>query len=187
MEWFAFKAADKYLGIEAQYIHRVVDEVKVTPVPLVPHCHMGVMYYRGEVFDVIHIGSLLGQREALYPPTSPEPASGGRWRAGLENSRIILMKWPSKKLALLPDKIIGLIWVEDNKREQTVYAPRSPRMSAIDAGQARPPRKPARLPSRARRPGRERCGREEECTVRLITPEHIWKKVSELHYGPHKV
>lgn len=161
MEWFAFKAGDEYLGIEAQYIHRVVDEVKVTPVPLVPDCHRGLMYYRGEVFDVIHIGSLLGQREAVYPP-----ASGGRWRAGLENFRIILMKWSSKKLALVPDKIIGLIWVDDSKREQTVYAPSTARLSPAE---------------------RDDGGQEEEYIVRLIAPEHIWEKVSELSYGPHKV
>ena len=145
MEWFAFKAGDEYLGIEAQYIHRVVDEVKVTPVPLVPQCHMGVMYYRGEVFDVIHIGSLLGKSEAVCK----------------ENSRIILVKSSSKKLALVPDKILGLIWVEDNKGKQTAYAP-----------------------SLAQRDG---AGQEEEYAVRLITPEHIWKKISKLSYGPCKV
>ena len=163
MEWFAFKAADKYLGIETQYIHRVVDEVEVTPVPLVPACYMGLMYYRGELFDVIHVGSLSGDRQAVYPPALPGSHRAGQWRAGNENLRIILVKWSHKKLALVPDEIIGLIWVEDNKREQTVYTPRSPLLSDIDAGQ------------------------EEECTVRLITPEHIWKKVSEFHYGPHKV
>lgn len=150
MEWFAFKAGDEYLGIEAQYIHQVVDEIKVMPVPLVPFCHIGLMYYRGEVFDVIHIGSLLGQREAVYH----------------ENSRIILMKWSSKKLALVPDKIIGLIWVDDSKREQTVYAPSTPRLSPAE---------------------RDDGGQEGEYAVTLITPEHIWEKVSELSYGPHKV
>lgn len=139
MEWFAFKAGDEYLGIEAQYIHRVVDEVKVTPVPLVPDCHRGLMYYRGEVFDVIHIGSLLGQGGAVY----------------LENSRIILMKWSTRKLALVPDHIIGLICVGDTKREQTAYAPDD--------------------------------GHKKEYALRLIAPEHIWEKVSELSYGPHKV
>jgi chemotaxis signal transduction protein len=150
MEWLAFKAGDEYLGIEAQYIHRVVDDVKVTPVPLAPDCHRGLMYYRGEVFDVIHIGSLLRQRGAVYPPASPEPASGGRWRAGLENPRIILIKWSTRKLALVPDHIIGLIWIDESKREQTPHAQR-------------------------------------EYTVRLISPEHIWEKVSELSYGPRKV
>jgi len=134
LEWFSFKAADEYFGIEAEYIHRVIDGVKVTPVPLVPSCHMGVMYYRGEVFEVIHVGSLLGQREASYN----------------ENSRIILLKWSSKKLALVPDYIIGLIWVEDTKVKQTVYTHR-------------------------------------EYTVRIITPDYIWKRVSELSYGPYKV
>lgn len=106
MEWVAFKAGDEYLGIEVQYIHRVVDEVKVTPVPFVPCCHMGLMYYRGEVFDVIHVGSLLGQSERVY--------NG--------NPRIILLKWSHKKLALVPDLMVGLIWIDDSKREQTPHA-----------------------------------------------------------------
>jgi chemotaxis signal transduction protein len=159
MEWLAFKAGDEYLGIEAQYIHRVVDEVKVTPVPLVPSCYIGLIYYRGEMFDVIDIGSLLGQREVVAPPASPE-------QAGKENSRIILVKWSHKKLALVPDKIIGLIWVEDTEERHTVYAPSPPGLSPDE---------------------RDNAGQEEEYTVRLITPDHIWEKVSELSYGPHKV
>jgi len=134
MEFFTFKAADEYLGIEVHYIHRVVDEVKVTPVPFVPCCHMGLMYYRGELFDVIHVGSLMRQREAVCG----------------ENPRVILLKWSHRKLALVPDHIVGLIWIDDSKRKQTVHA-------------------------------------QGEHTVRLITPDEIWRKISVLPYGPHKV
>ena len=185
MEWFAFKAGDEYLGIEAQYIHRVVDEIKITPVPLLPPCHRGLMYYRGEVFDVIDIGGLLGKSKAAGPPASQasppakqsEAARARALRAGNENSRIILLKWSHKKLALAPDKIIGLIWVEDNKGKETVYTPRPHRLSP-----------PATAPPASRCEAlRAGGGQEGEYTIRLITPEHILKKVSELSYGPYKV
>ena len=161
MELFAFKTAEEYLGIEAQFIHRVVDDVQITPVPLVPSCHMGLIYYRGEVFDVIHVGSLLGQKEAVYN----------------ENSRIIFLKWSHKKLALVPDHIIGFIWIKDTKGEKTFYTPRPPRLSPTE--QDDPP-----ATARHERAG---GGQKEKYTVRLITPDYIWKKVSGLSYGPYKV
>jgi chemotaxis signal transduction protein len=105
MELFTFEAGDEYLGIEAKYIYRVVDEVKVTPVPLVPPCYAGVLYYRGELFDVTHVGSLLGQRETIVKG----------------NPLIILLKWPHKKLALILNRIIGLIWIEDINGKKIVY------------------------------------------------------------------
>ena len=105
MEFFTFEAADEYLGIEAKYIYRVVDEVKPTPVPLVPSCFAGVLYYRGELFDVTHVGSLLGQRETLVKG----------------NPLIILLKWSHKKLALIPNRVIGLIWIEDINGKKIVY------------------------------------------------------------------
>jgi chemotaxis signal transduction protein len=105
MEYFTFKAGDEYLGIEAQYIHRVVEEVNVTPVPLVPTCYMGLMYYRGEVFDVVHAGSLLGNSEATMGKIT----------------RIIVLKWSNKKLALVPDNITGIRRVEDNNEGKASF------------------------------------------------------------------
>lgn len=104
MEWFTFKVGDEHFGIETQYIYRVVDDVKVTPVPLTPACHMGVIYYRGELFDVLHLGRLLKGEKVQEKQ--------GRWT--------ILMKWSGKRLALVPDKVIGLLWIEDQDRRQTV-------------------------------------------------------------------
>jgi chemotaxis signal transduction protein len=105
MEYVTFKAGDEYLGIEAQYIHRVVEEVNVTPVPLAPTCYMGVMYYRGEVFDVVHAGSLLGNSEATVG----------------ETARIIVLKWSNKKLALVPDHITGIKQFKDNKEGKASF------------------------------------------------------------------
>lgn len=105
MEWFTFKAASEHLGIEAQYIYRVVDDVQIAPVPLLPACHMGLIYYRGEFFHVVHMGSLLGQ-------------DGGKSK---EKGWIILIKWSDKKLALVADKVIGLLWIEDHDRAQSIY------------------------------------------------------------------
>ncbi|MBL7211686.1 MAG: chemotaxis protein CheW [Desulfobacteraceae bacterium] len=109
MECFTFKAADKYLGIEARHIHRVVDEATITPVPLLPLCHLGLLYVRGELFDVIDIGHLLGQEKGSKPS------------ADRENYRAILLKWSQGKLALVPDEIIGITWIEDNNGEEGVY------------------------------------------------------------------
>ena len=109
MECFTFKAADKYLGIEARHIHRVVDEATITPVPLLPFCHLGLLFYRGELFDVIDIGHLLGQEKG--PKSSGERG----------NYRAILLKWSQRKLALVPDEIIGITWIEDNNGEEGVY------------------------------------------------------------------
>jgi len=106
MEWFVFKVADEYLGIAAANVYRVVEDPTITPVPLMPSCHMGLIYYRGEIFDVIDVVGLLKDGKAV-----PE----GRRRA-------ILVKWSEKKLALVPDDIMGILWVRDGKDTGTVYA-----------------------------------------------------------------
>ncbi|RLC27565.1 MAG: hypothetical protein DRH56_02335 [Deltaproteobacteria bacterium] len=106
MEWFIFKAADEHLGIEVGNIYRVVEDPAITPVPLMPSCHMGLTYYRGEIFDVIDIVRLLKEKRAT-------PA--GRARA-------ILLKWSGKNLALVPDGVSGLLWVGEGKDTGTVYS-----------------------------------------------------------------
>ena len=120
MELFTFKASDRYLGIETQYIYQIVTEIAITPVPLTPHCHTGLIYYRGELFDVIDIGSLLKKKNTLSTLVLSEHS---KQPTNQEKSRIILLKWNQKKFALVPDKIIGLIWVDNNKSdsEHTVF------------------------------------------------------------------
>ena len=104
MKFFVFKARDEFLGIESQYIHRIIDDSKVTPVCLTPACYEGLLYYRGELFDVINIASFLG-----YPK-----------KENIEIPRIIILKWVNKKMAIIPDDIIGMIWMEDDSENRTV-------------------------------------------------------------------
>jgi len=131
MDYFIFEAGEKYLGIAVQYIYRIADDIKTTPVPSVPSCYRGLIYYRGDLFDVIDVGSLMGKERFL---------SNG-------NPYLILLKWDQRKLGLVSDKIIGIKWIEANNGNRTVFT-------------------------------------EDGSTVELITPEEIWKNVSELAYGP---
>lgn len=131
MECFIFEAAEKCLGIETEYIYRIADDMQITPVPLTPPCYKGLIYFRGDLFDVIDVGSLMGKERALH--------NG--------NPYLILLKWDERKLGLISDKIIGITWIEDNNGSPTVFT-------------------------------------KEGRTVDLITPEEIWKNVSELNYGP---
>ena len=105
MECFIFEAAEKCLGIEIEYIYRIADDIQVTPVPLAPPCYRGVIYFRGDQFDVVDVGSLMGGERSLL--------NG--------NPYIILLKWGQRKLGLISDKIIGITWIEDNNGSQTVF------------------------------------------------------------------
>jgi len=105
LELFTFKVADEYFGIDTRHVYRVVEDASITPVPLAPPSYLGLMYYRGELFDVIDIVSLLGKR-----------------KEGLKDKyRIILVKWSDKKMALVPEGIVGLLWIEDEKNTDNVY------------------------------------------------------------------
>ena len=105
MELFTFKAAVEIFGIQAQDIYRVLDDARITPVPLLPPCHMGLIYYRGELFDVIHLGDLVGR---------------GKMHCK-EEGWIILIKWSDKKLALVADEVIGVLRVEDHGSKGPFY------------------------------------------------------------------
>lgn len=134
MKLFVFKSKDEFIGIQSDYVHRVIDDSKVTPVPFAPDTYTGLLYYRGELFDVINIRLLLGY-----------PAEGTA-----EITRIIILKWLNKKLAVIPDEIIGMIWIDDNSEDKGEYY-------------------------------------HENHKVSLIKPDDLWKKVSELSYGPCKI
>lgn len=105
MECFIFEAAEKCLGIETEYIYRIADDIQITPVPLAPPCYRGLVYFRGDLFDVIDMGSLMGKERSL-PNGSPY---------------LILLKWGQRKLGLISDKIIGITWIEDNNGSRTVF------------------------------------------------------------------
>ena len=134
MKLFVFKSKDEFIGIESDYVHRIIDDLKITPVPHTPESYTGILYHRGELFDVINMRLLLG-----YPDDgSAEP------------NRIIILKWLDKKLAVIPDEISGMIWIDDDSSNGNEYY-------------------------------------HENSKIRLITPDYIWKKVSELYYGPCKI
>ncbi|MDP3285180.1 MAG: chemotaxis protein CheW [Desulfobacterales bacterium] len=133
MKLFVFKSKDEFIGIESDYVHRIIDDSKITPVPLTPESYTGLLYHRGELFDVINM------RLPGYP------ADGSA-----ETTRIIILKWLDKKLAVIPDEIVGMIWIDDNSGNKNEYY-------------------------------------HEERKIRLMKPDDIWKKLSELSYGPHKI
>jgi chemotaxis signal transduction protein len=134
MKLFVFKVINELFGIESRYIHRIVDDSKVTPVCLTPECHEGLLYYRGEVFDVINLASFFG-----YPK-----------KELIENERIIILKWINKKLAIIPDDITGMIWMEDDSDDKSSF-------------------------------------NYEGRPVKLLNPDDIWKKLTGLSYGYHKI
>jgi chemotaxis signal transduction protein len=105
MKFFVFKARDEFLGIESKYIHRIIDDSKVTSVCLTPECYEGLLYYRGDLFDVINLASFLG-----YPKNE-----------NTENQRIIILKWVNKKMALIPDEIIGMIWTVNDSDDRRIF------------------------------------------------------------------
>ena len=92
MECLIFEAAEKCLGIETEYIYRIADDLQITPVPIAPPCYRGLTYFRGDLFDIIDVGNLMGGERSLL--------NG--------NPYIILLKWGQRKLGLISDKIIGI-------------------------------------------------------------------------------
>jgi len=105
MDCFLFEAAGDCRGIEARYIYRIADDAKPVPVPLLPSCHVGIVYYRGDLFDVIDAGQLLGTHSSLSDKAP----------------RVILLKWNHRKLGLIPDRIVGIKWIEDTNTSQTAF------------------------------------------------------------------
>lgn len=130
MDIFIFEAAGHYFGIEAKYMHRIADNVIIVPVPLMPACYKGLIYYRGDLFDVIDMGRLMENKDSLLH----------------DDPHIILLKWNAGKLGVIPDRIVGMKWVEDEGGTGTVFN---------DKGD----------------------------TVKVITPDTIWKKLAGLAYG----
>ena len=105
MDIFIFEAAGHYFGIEARYIYRIADGVVIVPVPLMPGCYEGLIYYRGDLFDVVDMGRLMENEVSTLH----------------DDPYIILLKWNAGKLGLIPDRFVGMKWVEDNGGTGTVF------------------------------------------------------------------
>jgi chemotaxis signal transduction protein len=96
LEWLTFKIGEEIFTIETRFIYRVVDELKIAPVPLMPECYLGLAYYRGELFDIIHLNTLL-MGVAVHPA---------------RKGRVMLMKWPGRHLGLMVEEIKDFSWAE---------------------------------------------------------------------------
>ncbi len=105
MDVFIFEAAGHYFGIEARYIYRIADSVIIVPVPLMPSCYEGLIYYRGDLFDVVDMGRLMENEVSTLH----------------DDPYIILLKWNAGKLGLIPDRVVGMKWIEDNGGAGTVF------------------------------------------------------------------
>lgn len=99
MEWFLFKAGSEFFGIEADSVYRIIEDTQVSAVPLTPACYVGLIYYRGELFEVIDIAHLY---------------DCGRIETG-KAPRIILVKSSDRKFGLVSDVIIGIHWTEGDQ------------------------------------------------------------------------
>ncbi|MDZ7699607.1 MAG: chemotaxis protein CheW [Deltaproteobacteria bacterium] len=103
MEYFVFKVRDRYFAIGAHYVYRIVDDLMVTPVPLLPACYEGLSYYRGELFDVVNADIIVGKEK----------------EASKKSAYIILLKWDQHNLGLIPDHIVGLKWIDEENPQET--------------------------------------------------------------------
>ena len=106
MDWLTFNIDQNVYGIESEYVYRVIEDVQIAPIPFMPDAHLGLIYYRGELFDVVDLKQLFQ----------------GALGQTMGNRRIILVKWLDKKLALIPEGITGMLWDEqeaDTPRESS--------------------------------------------------------------------
>jgi chemotaxis signal transduction protein len=134
MELFAFQSGHEILGIPPLQVVRVVENIPIIPVPLTPPCHLGLIYQRGELYDVVDVNCL------LYLGTA----------VARSHPRLILTKWSDRRLALVPDRILGLVWPKDDTRtaepdnsavqqaesaapQKTPDSQKSPRQLSLDA------------------------------------------------------
>jgi len=102
MEIVAFSIDGRLYGLDAQHVNRVIENVKIFSAPFMPKCHIGLLFYRGELYDVIDAGILFNQKISLVN----------------SHSRIILMKWNRNKLAIIPDVVVGLVRIDDQAIHQ---------------------------------------------------------------------
>ena len=134
METLVFKRSRLCLGIEIEFIRQIVDDLPVAPVPLTSPGYAGLIYHRGELFEVADLGVIMEKENAV------------KTRSNLN----ILLKWDQKGIALAADEIIGLKLLEKDGND--------PEKFTIEG-------KP----------------------IKIITPEGVWKMLSELPYGPCQI
>ncbi len=75
---------------------------------------------------------------------------GKNQKGGQETPYIILLKWGQHNLGVVPDRIVGIKWIEEARQFQAEHW-------------------------------------VEGLSVKVITPEAIWKLIADMDYGPRKV
>lgn len=103
MEYLIFKVRERYFAIGAHHVYRVVDDLMVTPVPLLPASYEGLSYYRGELFDVVNADIMVGKEK----------------EASKKGAYTVLLKWEQHNLGLIPDHVVGLKWIEEEDPQET--------------------------------------------------------------------
>ncbi|WP_028323581.1 chemotaxis protein CheW [Desulfatirhabdium butyrativorans] len=86
MDVLTFRIDQAWFALDAGIVQRVVEEQAVYPIPCMPALHRGLLFYRGELFDVIDLGLALHNT----------PAQG---------RRLMLVKWKIHAFAFLADAI----------------------------------------------------------------------------------
>jgi chemotaxis signal transduction protein len=102
MELVGFSILDRLYGLHSRYVNRVIECTRLFPAPFMPECHKGLLFYRGDLYDVIDVGILFSRKASAKEPPY----------------RIILLKWELKKLAIIPDVVIGLVSLDDPSVKQ---------------------------------------------------------------------
>lgn len=132
---FVFTLGERRYGIDAKSVQRVLEDMEITPVAMMPCYFLGLIYYRGEVYEVVDLASLF-----LEAPC----------RTNAYGSRLVILRWRDRKMAVVPDAIDGLVWTDGEDGQEAV----------LD---------------------------EDGVTIQLLSPDAIWRRVSEGNYGPEKI
>ncbi len=96
MNVFAFDVDGELFGFEARLVYRILEDVQVTPVCFTPEAYIGLIYYRGELFDAVDPAPLVERRAADLS----------------EKIRYIVIRWSVHKMAIAVVRIAGLVWTE---------------------------------------------------------------------------
>ena len=105
MKLFTFKLGNDEFGIESKYVYRVIDDVRITPVCLMPDFYLGLLYHRGELFDVVDLGILMNRGVSCQAPR-----------------RLAVIRWGDRKLAISSGAIQGLVWIDDDMEREALIS-----------------------------------------------------------------
>jgi chemotaxis signal transduction protein len=99
MHALTFEIGKDLMGIDLGCVYRILENVPVIPVCFAPPAYLGLIAYRGEIFDAVD--------PAVSLQTSSADPNGDR--------RFILLRWSGHHLALAVGKIDGLLRMPDKE------------------------------------------------------------------------